>query len=79
MSFPESRPSDAELLQIINEGESDRVEYTESLSGSAAERIREAICAFANDLPAHGAPGLVIVGVRDDGTLAGISVTDRLL
>ena len=79
MSFPESRPSDAELLQIINEGESDRVEYTESLSGSAAERTREAICAFANDLPAHGAPGLVIVGVRDDGTLAGISVTDRLL
>ncbi len=79
MNFSTSRPTDAELLQIISEGETDRVEFTESLSGYAAERIREAVCAFANDLPAHGAPGLVLVGVKDDGTLAGISVTDRLL
>ncbi len=71
--------SDAELLQVISQGETDRVEFKESLSGSAAERIREAICAFANDLPAHGAPGLALVGVSDDGTLAGIEVTDRLL
>ncbi len=79
MNFSTSRPTDAELLQIISEGETDRVEFTESLSGYAAERIREAVCAFANDLPAHGAPGLALVGVKDDGTLAGISVTDRLL
>ena len=71
--------SDAELLQVISEGETDRVEFKESLSGSAAERIREAICAFANDLPGHGAPGFVFVGVKDDGTIAGISATDRLL
>ena len=71
--------TDAELLRVIAGGETDRVEFKESLSGSAAERIREAICAFANDLPAHGAPGLVFVGVSDDGSLAGISVTDRLL
>ena len=74
-----SKFSDAELMQVIAEGETDRVEFKESLSGSAATRIREAICAFANDLPDHGTPGLVLVGVKDDGTVIGISATDRLL
>ena len=45
---------DEELLQIIRDGESDCVEFKESLSGDAPTRIREAICAFANDLPNHG-------------------------
>ena len=71
--------SDAELMQAIAEGESDRVEFKESLSGSAAERIREAICAFANDLPGRGAPGFVFVGVKDDGGIAGVAVTDQFL
>ena len=71
--------TDEELLQIIEAGEADRVEFKESLSGSAAERIREAICAFANNLPRHQEPGLVFVGVRDDKTIAGLSVTDELL
>ena len=71
--------TDEELLQIIKAGEADRVEFKESLSGSAAERIREAICAFANDLPSHEKPGFVFVGVRDDKTIVGLSVTDQLL
>ena len=71
--------TDEELLQIIQEGESDRVEFKESLSNSTAEKIREAICAFANDLPDHRKPGLVIVGVRDDRTIGDLSVTDELL
>ena len=41
--------TDKELLQIIADSEADRVEFEESLSGSAPTRIREAICAFAND------------------------------
>ncbi len=71
--------TDAELLRVIAGGETDRVEFKESLTGSAAERIREAICAFANDLPGHSAPGFVFVGVRDDSTIVGTSATDRLL
>lgn len=71
--------TDAELLRVIAGGETDRVEFKASLTGSAAERIREAICAFANDLPGHGAPGIVFVGVRNDNTIVGISATDRLL
>ena len=71
--------TERELLQIIEAGESDRVEFKESLSGDAATRIREAICAFANDLPDHRMLGLVFVGVKNDGTMGNLSVTDRLL
>ena len=51
--------TDEELLRIIKTGESDAVEFQESLSGSAPERIREAICAFANDLRDSGKVGVV--------------------
>ena len=71
--------TDTELLQIIKFNETDCVEFKESLSGSAPERIREAICAFANDLPNYAKPGFVFVGVRDDRTIAGLSVTNELL
>lgn len=71
--------TDEELLQIIEEGEADRVEFKESLSGDAPTKIREAICAFANDLPRREKPGFVFVGVKNDKTIAGLPVTDRLL
>ena len=71
--------TDAELLQIIEDDESDRVEFKESLSGDSRVKIREAICAFANDLPNHEEPGFVFVGVKKDKTIAGLRVTDELL
>lgn len=67
------------LIQLLREGESDRVEFKESLRGDAPNQIREAICAFANDLPDHREPGMVFVGVRDDGTPTGLPVTDEVL
>jgi ATP-dependent DNA helicase RecG len=57
--------SDSEIERLLGVGESDRVEWKESLSDTTA--IREAICAFANDLPGHGQPGIVLVGVTDRG------------
>ena len=71
--------TDAELLQIIEFDEADCVEFKESLSGSAPKEIREAICAFANDLPNYEKPGFVFIGVRKDRTIVGLSVTDELL
>lgn len=79
MTENEPTTTAAQLAEIIAAGESDRVEFKESLAGSAPERIREAICAFANDLPRSREPGVVLVGVRDDGSLAGLEVTDRML
>ena len=71
--------TDEDLLQIIKAGESDTVEFKESLSGSAPERIREAICAFANDLRDSGEAGLIIVGVKDNTALGTTPITDGLL
>ena len=40
-----------------------------NLYPAVLRKIREAICAFANNLPRHQEPGLVFVGVRDDKLL----------
>ena len=58
--------------------ESEFVERKESL-GTGIERIRQAVCAFANDLPGHGRAGVVFVGVDDNGMPTGLQITDRLL
>lgn len=71
--------SDEELMQIITDDESDCVEFNESLSGNTPEKIRMAICAFANDLPNHEKPGFIFVGVKPDKTIVGLKVTDELL
>lgn len=74
------RLADAELEQLLAEPESDRVERKQSFKGDASTTVREAICAFANDLAGHGVPGVVFVGVRDDGApVEGFEVTDELL
>ncbi len=70
---------DADLLALLREGESDHVEFKESLAGSAPTAIREAICAFANDLPGHSKPSVIFVGVRDNGTITGLPITNPLL
>ena len=54
--------SDAELEQLLGDLESDLVERKESLRGDAPVTVREAICAFANDLPNHRRAGVVFVG-----------------
>ena len=71
--------TDEELMQIIASGESDRVEFKQSLSGDASEKIREAICAFANDLPNYEKPGFIFVGVKDDKTIVGLSAADPVI
>ena len=71
--------TDEELLKIIEAGESDCIEFKESLSAANPSRIREAICAFANDLPGHKKPGVVFIGIRNDKTIGDLSVTDQLL
>ena len=68
--------TDTQLQELLAQ-ESDRVERKQSLSDP--DKAQEAICAFANDLPNHDAPGVLYVGVRDDGTCAGLAVDDELL
>jgi len=69
--------TDRELELLLNDWESDRVERKESFSD--ADRIRQAICAFANDLPDHRQPGVLFIGANDRGEGVGLSIDDQLL
>ena len=71
--------NDAELIALLDDLESDRVERKSTWSGSAADKVREAVCAFANDLPGHAKPGVVFIGAQDDGSPGSLTVTDQLL
>ena len=71
--------SDAELERLLGEIESDLTERKESLGGDAPTKVREAICAFANDLPDHRQPGVIFVGAHDHGQPVGLAMTDGLL
>lgn len=66
-----------QLLELINETESDRLEKTVSLTN--VDKFSEAVCAFANDMGDHRVPGYLLVGVNDDNTLAGMKISDELL
>lgn len=68
---------DSVLTELIKGGESDCVEFTES--GDNLDKIRKAICAFANDLPNHKEPGVIFIGIRDNGDCADMNIDDRLL
>jgi len=70
--------NDLELESLLKDIESDRVERKASLS-SDRKALRQNICAFANDLPNHQKPGVLFIGVNNDGSCANISVTDELL
>lgn len=73
------RLSDQELEALAADTESDRVERTERLTGEVPNKIREAICAFANDLTGHGNPGVILVGLDDAGKHIGLAIGDELL
>lgn len=72
--------SDEQLLELLADIESDQAERKESFKGEAPDKVRQAVCAFANDLPRHGTPGVVFIGARDkDGALVDLDVSDELL
>ncbi len=66
-----------ELECLLDEIESDRVERKENAKDG--DKIRQTICAFANDLPGREKPGVLFIGVDDRGNPTGLSVTDQLL
>jgi ATP-dependent DNA helicase RecG len=69
--------TDEELPALLADLESDAVERTSAVRDT--DKLGEAICAFANDLPNHARPGVVFVGVNNDGSCASIDITDQLL
>jgi len=66
-----------QLRGLMRDLESDRVERT--ITTKKFDKFGQAICAFANDLPGHRKPGYLLVGVHDNGSSAGLSITDEIL
>ncbi len=69
--------TDAELEALLRDLESQRVERKAALSDG--DKVREAICAFANDLDDTRQPGILFIGAKDDGSPSGLAITDELL
>lgn len=68
---------DHDLKILLKDIESDRVERKSSIA--ERDRIRQAVCAFANDLPNNRQPGVIFIGAKDDGSCANFAITDELL
>ena len=66
-----------QIQAMLLDLENDRIERT--ISTTNTDKFGQAICAFANDLPNHKAPGYLFLGVLDDGKVQGLNVTDDLL
>jgi len=66
-----------ELEMLLPQLEQDRIE--KPISVNDPNKFGEAICAFANDLANHNLPGYLIVGVHNDGSKAGMTITEQNL
>lgn len=66
-----------ELNNIIASDEDYRIERT--VSTGDMDKFQEAICAFANDMPGSRQKGYLLIGVKDNGDIAGLQVTDTLM
>ena len=68
---------DNQLGALVKDPESHSVERKSS--GSDRSGIRRNICAFANDLADTRRPGVIFIGIADDGNCAGLTINDSLL
>jgi len=73
------RLTDQHLETLLGDTESDLVERKQSFKGDVPNKARQAVCAFANDLPNHNKPGILFIGAKDDGSPSGEPITDELL
>lgn len=71
--------TDQALESLLDDIESDRAERKEAWAGNAPDKVRQAICAFANDLPNYQQVGVVFIGAKDNGNPSGIEISDQLL
>lgn len=61
---------------LISDLESDWIERTTSIRD---DKLGPAVCAYSNDFPNHKHPGYILLGVNDDGSIAGQTWNDEQL
>jgi ATP-dependent DNA helicase RecG len=65
--------TEEEVKTLMADLESDRIERTISFR---EDKLGPAVCALSNDFPNHRKSGYILLGVNDDGTVNGITITD---
>jgi len=70
------RMQEDEIRALISDLESDRIERTVSFR---EDKLGPAVCALSNDFPNNKQSGYILLGIKDDGTVAGISIGDEEL
>lgn len=65
-----------EIRLLIADLESDRIERTISFR---EDKLGPAVCALSNDFPNSKKSGYILLGVKDDGKIAGINIGDEEL
>ena len=68
--------TEEKVKSLIADMESDWIERTTSIR---EDKLGPAVCALSNDFPNHKQPGYILLGVNDDGKLAGMQWTDKEL
>ena len=67
--------TEAELRKLISDFEDERVERTRAFD--KADKMGQAICAFANDISGSGEAGCLLLGVENDGKISGRRIDDE--
>lgn len=70
-------PTDQEILSLLADQESFRVERTRSVSDT--EKFSKAVCAFSNDMPGEKKSGYLFVGVDENGNPSGATIDEKVL
>lgn len=65
--------TEEQVRALLADMESDRIERTISVREN---KLGPAVCALSNDFPNHKQPGYILLGVNDNGTLAGMTWSD---
>lgn len=68
--------TEEKVQRLLADMESDLIERTISIKEN---KLGPAVCALSNDFPNHKQPGYILLGVNDDGKLAGMKWTDNEL
>ena len=70
--------SNEDVLKLIGQAESDRIEKKESIADLS--KIAQTICAFSNDFANHNLPSYLLIGVNDKtGKPIGLDLSDNKL
>lgn len=64
------------VKELLADMESDRIERTTSVK---EDKLGPAVCALANDFSNHKQPGYILLGVKDNGSVAGMTWPDEEL